>query len=140
MPAAFPKPTPVVRERKPLRRTSRLRAKRWGIRPRRPRRLDGPGSDPARLDWVRAQPCVLLRWRLWPCEGRTEAHHAGRKPGVALKAGDETTVPLCRRHHRQVTDHTGPFAKQTREAMRVLQDEWIAETTARYLGHGGRRG
>jgi hypothetical protein len=74
------------------------------------------------------------------CYGRIEAHHAGKNPGMGMKAPDDTTVPLCVRHHREITDHTGPFLTMFRAELRDLQDRWVAETTARYLSHGGRRG
>ena len=143
---AFPKPVrPEKAPRKPLARKSRLRAKRWGIRPKRTRRLDRAGSDIARLDWVRQQPCILLGvlGRAAGCQGRTEAHHAGKNPGVGMKASDDTAVPLCSLHHRQITNHTGPFkagSALASEGLRALQDGWIAETQARYLSAGSRRG
>jgi len=94
-----PKPEPRQKERKPL------RAKRWGIRQRRPRRLDTAQSNPAFLAWVHGEPCCLAGPR---CEGRIEAHR-------------------------------GPFAGMSREALRTLQDEWIAATFGRWLSHGSRR-
>jgi hypothetical protein len=135
-----PKPEPRAKApRKPLARKARLRAKSW-MKRRRPRRLERAGSDVARLDWTRSQPCLL-----WgpECQGRTEAHHAGKNPGVGMKASDDTAVPLCSLHHRQITNHTGPFkagSALAAEGLRALQDGWIAETQAKYLGHGGRRG
>jgi hypothetical protein len=127
---AFPKPEA---KRAPLRAGQH---RRKYIRARRPKRLDRAGSDIARLDWTRAQPCML-----WgpECQGRSEAHHAGKNPGVGMKAGDATAVPLCGRHHRQITDKTGRFRSMSREEMRDLQDEWVADAQARYLSAGNRR-
>ena len=122
----------------PLKRRSQLRPKRWGIKPRRPRRLDKPQSDPARLAWVREQVCTLGA-QGYICGGRTEAAHEGRKPGLALKCPDAQTIPLCQTHHRQWTDHTGVFKGWTKEQRRAWAEERIAETTARYLSHGNRR-
>lgn len=140
-------------KRTPLQRRTRLRPKRWGVRPRRPRRLDKPQSDPERLAWVREQLCAA--W--FPpyetgedaigftttvyahCYGRTEACHEGRTPGMALKCPDAETMPMCSSHHRQWTDHTGIFKGWTKEQRRTWADERIAETTARYLSHGNRR-
>lgn len=141
----FPKPVAKAKTPKPLRRTSRLEAtatlKRSRIKRRRPRRLDRAGSDIARLDWVRGEVCMVFRdaGHSAKCEGRIEAHHAGKNPGVAMKAGDDTAVPLCRKHHRQLTDHSGSFRAFDRAYMRAIQDRWIAETQSRYLSHGGRR-
>lgn len=124
----------------PLKRRTRLRAKRWGIRPRRPRRLDKPQSDPARLDWVRMQQCAVApRTGFARCNGLTEACHEGRKPGMAMKCPDAETMPMCTLHHRQWTDHTGLFKGWTKEQRRTWADERIAETTARYLSHGNKR-
>jgi hypothetical protein len=131
-----PKPERREKERKPLRRSSRLQAKRWGIKPRRARRLDTAQSNPAFLAWVHGESCCLAGPR---CAGRIEAHHAGRKPGMALKAPDDTCVPLCTRHHDELTTHRGAFAGMSREALRALQDEWIAATYGRWLSHGARR-
>lgn len=136
MTPAFPKPEPRVRERKRLRTKTQLRAKRWGIKARSPRRLDRPGSEPAFLAWVRTERCCVGSRS---CSGRIEAHHAGKNPGVGLKAPDNTAVPLCQHHHRQITDHSGMFKGLGREALRVLQDRWVGETYARYLSAGGRR-
>lgn len=134
---AIPKPTPrPKRPRKGLRRGKPLRAKRWGIKPRRPRRLDTAQSNPAFLSWVHGEPCCLASER---CKGRIEAHHAGRKPGMALKAADDTCVPLCTQHHGELTARRGAFAGMRREALRALQDDWVAATFGRYLAHGSRR-
>lgn len=131
-----PKPKP---RKKPLRPGQHRRT--W-MRAKRPRRLDGPGSDPARLDWVRTQQCALgvtLFSARQHCAGRTEACHEGRKPGMAMKCSDAETIPLCQAHHRQWTDHTGHFAGWSKEARRTWADHHIAETTARYLSAGSRR-
>lgn len=132
----FPRPVPRKKERKPLRRTARLRATRWGIKPRRPRRLDTPQSNPLFVAWVHGEPCMMASDR---CEGRIEAHHAGRKPGMGLKAPDDTCVPLCSRHHGDLTNHRGAFAGMSREALRALQDDWVASTYGRFLSHGSKR-
>jgi len=126
----FPKPVRPEKEHKPLRR------KAW-MKRRAPRRLDTAQSNPAYLAFVHEQPCCLAGPR---CSGRIEAHHAGRKPGLALKAHDDTCVPLCTRHHDELTTRRGVFSGMSREALRALQDEWIGATRSRYLSHGGRRG
>jgi hypothetical protein len=122
-----PQPKPVSRPKAPRKPMAR----------RLPRRLFTAQNDEARKAWVRTQVCNLVSSGF--CDGPTEAHHAGKKPGMGMKADDSTTVPLCRRHHRLITDHAGPFTGMTRAKLRELQDKWIAETTARYLAHGSRR-
>lgn len=88
---------------------------------RRPREFD-------RMAWIRTQPCVIrtesaqwwatrgsaMMWRGGDvsgdrCEGTIEAHHAGIR-GVGQKALDDTVVPLCSHHHRDLTDRRGLFA------------------------------
>jgi len=102
----FPKPTRVAKARKPLKRSY--------MRRKSPRRLKRAGSDPAYLVWVRRQSCALFA-RCTEiegpfCEGRIHAHHAGRRPGVGMKAPDDTAIPLCEKHHRAWHDMTGIFA------------------------------
>jgi hypothetical protein len=141
MSVAFPKPTPVVRVRKRLRTKTPLRRTRWGIRPRRPRRLDGPGSDPARLAAVRLLPCALLKLHsTHRCEGRIEACHEAKKPGVGMKCPDSGTMPMCTLAHGWWTRHTGFFKNWPKAKRRTWADERIAEATALLLSHGGRRG
>jgi hypothetical protein len=137
---AFPKPVARPKERTPWRRTSRLQAKRWGIRPRRPRRLDGPGSDPARLSWIHTQRCLLVAFDPGHrCEGVIEAAHEGKKPGVAMKCPDSETVPFCSFAHQQWQKHKGFFRCWPKAQRREWMDARIAETTARYLSTGNRR-
>lgn len=142
MTVAFPKPEPRVKERKPLRAKTRLRPRRWGIRPKRIRRLDGPGADIAFLDWVRGEACVASAANGIDDNhhGRTEAHHAGKNPGIGMKAPDRTAIPLCSKHHAELTAKRGTFRLFAREALRDWQDCRSAETLSRYLSHGGRHG
>jgi hypothetical protein len=108
-------------------------------RKRRPRRLSRAGSDPAYLAWVRTQYCAvgISTWRAYVCEGTIHAHHAGRRPGVAMKAPDDTAIPLCSKHHRQWHDGTGVFAPFTKLQRFAWSQRAIADTQGRYSG--GRR-
>ncbi len=56
-----------------------------------------------------------------------------------MKCPDAATMPMCSRHHREWTDHTGVFKGWMKEQRREWADARIAETTARYLSHGARR-
>jgi hypothetical protein len=135
--------------RSPLKRQTPLRAKRWGIKPRRPRRLSGPGADPARMGFVAELPCVGVNFRtpnggrialLHRCEGRIEVCHEGRTgKGIGTRCPDSETIPMCTWLHRQWTEHRGWFAGWTKETRRAWADARIAETTALYLSHGSRR-
>ena len=74
--------------------------------------------------FVKAQRCCM--WMQDPCEGPTEAHHAGER-GMGQKAHDETCVPLCTKHHRGLHDANGIFkrwTKKIRKAWVARQIEW----------------
>lgn len=51
------------------------------------------------LDFVRSKPCCAC-----PKAGPSEAHHLthAQPKAKALKAGDQFTVPLCTKHHREL--------------------------------------
>ena len=116
----FPKPQKRVKARKPLRRT---RMKR-----RPPRRLRKPGSDPAYLDFVRSLPCAVKGI----CTGSIHAHHAGRRPGVSMKAPDDTAIPLCAAHHDAWHSATGVFFGLTKMQRFAWAVQAIADTQGRY--------
>lgn len=59
--------------------------------------------------------------------GPVQAHHAGRKPGTALKADDSTCIPLCDAHHRQWHDANGVFKGWTKAERRMWADAAIAD-------------
>ncbi len=124
---------------KPLKRSTPLRAKRWGIATKPPRRLSRPGSDPAYLRWIRTLPCCVAEMEgAGPCEGRMEANHAGRKPGMGLKCSDHETLAKCSRHHRMWTDHAGVFAGWTKEERRAWADVEILWTWRQWTRGGGK--
>jgi hypothetical protein len=62
-----------------------------------------PQRDPAYLNFVREQPCLVFR-----CGQRTEVHHAKRdwQPvsdgGGSKKGSDYCAVSLCRAHHMEL--------------------------------------
>ena len=56
--------------------------------------------------FVRHLPCAARE--LGRCEGHVEADHAGRR-GVGQKAGDDTCIPLCAKHHRERQSFSGDF-------------------------------
>lgn len=112
----------------------RVKVKRKSMARRLPRRLFTAQNDEARKAWVRTQLCCVREGWMWKdgCAGRTEAAHEGRKPGLAMKCPDSQTIPMCREHHRQWTEHTGVFTGWTKDERRVWADARIEETTARY--------
>jgi hypothetical protein len=82
-------------------------------------------KDPEYLERVRALPCPLAWTRT--CWGRIEAHHAGKHPGVGMKAHDWTAIPLCTAHHRAWHRHEGPFDGWDKDKRRSWSDEQIAK-------------
>jgi hypothetical protein len=64
------------------------------------------------------------------CGGDIEANHAGEKPGVGLKAPDDTCIPMCNLHHRDWTDHNGLFRYWARNERRARADKMIDATRA----------
>lgn len=51
------------------------------------------GKDPAYLDWIRRQGCMICG------SARVEAAHVGLR-GMSQKCPDREAVPLCAVHHR----------------------------------------
>lgn len=96
---------------KPLRRTR--------LRPRSKRKAP---RDFAFMLWVKQQPCLLAGDQsAGECRGPIHAHHAGARPGVSMKAPDDTCIPLCERHHDDWHSCRGAF-DVTKDARR----EWAA--------------
>lgn len=140
--------TPLRRGTKPLRRSTRLRA-RGNTKYRRRER------DFAYMGWVKRQPCILralplrdfaltlaarlagkllfkrdvILWCWTPCEGPVEADHQGAR-GMGQKADDRTCVPMCSSHHKQRHAHNGAFKHLTRDELRAWRTEAIARTQA----------
>jgi hypothetical protein len=64
------------------------------------------------------------------CSGPIEADHAGRR-GLSRKADDRTCIAICRLHHRQRTDFSGPFKTWDQAQMRTFLEDaitWHTET------------
>lgn len=115
---------------KPLRRRARLR-------PRSRSKRKAP-RDFAYMLWVKQQPCMLTGDPLaGECRGPVHAHHAGTRPGVAMKAPDATCIPLCERHHDDWHACRGLF-DATKEARRAWADWAIEATQDRHHALTGR--
>lgn len=85
-------------------------------------------KDPKRLAWARALPCCLFHSTdFGPCQGPVEAHHP-TGAGLALKADDSKSYPLCRRHHRDRHDATGAFHDMDKATRKL----WEAEMVEKY--------
>lgn len=143
-----PKPTLRIKEPKRLQAIGKKKAariaageerpgmKRSRIKPKPPRRLDGPGSDPGRLEYARAQLCVGAA--CFPdhiCIGDVQASHernpmGGLPTGMGRKEPDYLTTSKCAELHRQWTDHAGVFRGWSNERRHVWMAERITETQA----------
>lgn len=115
----------------PLKRRSRLVTRtplaRTAMR-RKPTRAK-PGEDPAYLERVRGLACCARALSdKYRCSGATQAHHAGERPGVAMKCDDRETHSFCVRHHDDWHAARGPFREWTRARRRAWSDEMIART------------
>lgn len=90
-------------------------------------------DNPAYLDAVAGLGyCCVGRFfgRTAECSGRIDPHHAGRRPGMGLRAPDDTAIPCCRWHHRALERLFGPFHGWERAELEVWREERIAETRA----------
>ena len=82
--------------------------------------------DPGYLQWVRELPC-------YHC-GKTPAGCAHHRTGagMARRASDYETIPLCHGCHMAFHDRRGDFRDMTKARAREWQDEAIAQTRARF--------
>lgn len=92
------------------------------------------GESPDYLMFVRCQPCRM--WMNDPCEGKVEAHHAGRDRGLSQRAHDSTAIPLCHKHHRNWHDASGPFRHFKKRDRRAWADRQVAWTRAQWTAEG----
>ena len=88
----------------------------------------------AYLKHVRSFPCLV-------CGQQAEAHHMthAQPRGVALKTGDQFTVPLCHPHHMDL--HQSPISESVWWALNGINpQEWAKENYERYSKSAGERG
>lgn len=87
-------------------------------------------EDPAHLVLVRTLACCAplignpRADRHW---GDVEAHHE-TGAGLALKADDHRSMPLCKRHHGDFHRLCGVFANWTKRTLKAWQREMVAAT------------
>lgn len=87
-------------------------------------------KDAKYLRWIRMQPCIFEGDA---CDGPVCAHHA-TGAGLARKADDRHTMPLCHAHHMQRHDHTGVFYKLTKAERKQWEAEMVEKYQALYDG------
>jgi hypothetical protein len=89
----------------------------------RHKRKPRPGLDDRRyLDFIRRQPCCAPA-----CVARPPSHaHHITGAGMALKADDKDTMPLCARHHSELHELRGAF-RVTRSERLIWQCQQISK-------------
>jgi hypothetical protein len=91
------------------------------------------GEAPEYVAWIRHRQCCAPGAPRG-CVGIVQAHHAGKNPGMRLKAHDETCIPLCAQHHCDIDSMSGPFRAMTGPELRDWQDQQIRQHRQAYRG------
>lgn len=90
-------------------------------------------KDPAYLSFIRSLPCCApdakrgfpwVRDTASHCKGAIEAHHQTGS-GLALKAPDRWSMPLCQRHHRAFHDARGVFSHWDKARRKEWQKQMV---------------
>lgn len=89
-----------------------------------PKRSPSEGGDERYLDFIRSLLCCAPGPRACHAPAPQHPHHS-TGAGLALKAPDRETMPLCWHHHRAFHDGNGPFEHMTREDRRLWQEEMV---------------
>jgi hypothetical protein len=113
-----------VKRGAPMLRKTPLRAKRWGLRPRSPRRLTRRAADAPYLRFVRLLACCSCG-RPAPSEASHVTLSANQK-GTGMKVSDAQCVPHCRRCHREFEERRGRFAGWSRQERWSQAAAWVA--------------
>ncbi len=105
-------------KRSALRRKTPLNPKR--SKPRRTEQV----RDREYLDAVKrhGECCAVDLANAGRCWGPIDPHHTQRG-GAGLKGSDHAVIPLCRKHHGNIEDLSGPFKGWNR----ARRDSWTAE-------------
>lgn len=91
-------------------------------------------ADPLRMDTPAAVLSLWFGREVDFCSGHVEAHHAGEH-GMGAKADDDTCIPLCSSHHRDLTDRRGVFAGWPPRSLKAWELAAVAHYQARYAEH-----
>jgi hypothetical protein len=129
--------TALSRGRKPLRRTTRLRARGNTKYRRRERdvprmlfvkRLACTVRDLSPISFI-TDPARAAAAKITLCSGPVEADHMGAR-GIGQKAEDDTCAPVCQGHHSERHAHAGEFFQLNREELRAWRAEAIERARA----------
>jgi hypothetical protein len=96
--------------------------------------------DVDRMRWIKLQPCCAhtIGLDVGSCDGVTEADHAGGYDdgrGVSHKSTDDTTIPLCSRHHREPGLGAILFGRVGVGELRTWRNRMIEYFRTRYAEH-----
>ena len=106
--------TAIKRKARPNARNPKRKARNW----------ERAYGSPARVEWVKSQPCLVCR------DTPSENAHT-RSGGTGRKADADTIVPLCSRCHGELHRvGTGPFQDcygiNLAERARAIAQQWDA--------------
>lgn len=92
-----------------------------------------PARDPAYLEWIRGEYCLIgmLRGSEGCSPAITEAAHVGDR-GLRQKCPDAEAIPLCARHHRTAPDAHHRLGRKFWEHHGLDRKQIIRELWARY--------
>lgn len=93
-----------------------------------------PLKDPARLEWIRQQPCLISTILGEKQEGPTEAAHVGDR-GLGRKCPDSQTIPLSRKYHTQGPLSHHRLGKSFWAVWRLDREETIRRFQKLYAAH-----
>lgn len=83
------------------------------------------GEDREYLELVRSLRCCAPACSKTPCE----AHHPRvGVVGMGKRGNDNTAIPLCTEHHRDLHGLSGPFKAWDGRSLREWQQDRIADT------------
>lgn len=95
--------------------------------------------DPVFKAWVKTQRCRMHMQD--PCVDGfgVDPHHAGKKPGMGMKADDGTCIPMCRKHHRAWHDLAPLFRRMSREQRDAWRERQIDFTQKGFADDWGAK-
>lgn len=118
----------MLRQKTPLKRKAPLRRTAMKKRPKR-RKVTVQGK--AYMAWVASLPCSVLNLH---CKGRITAHHCQGHEwrGMAQKASDFDTIPLCEGHHLFGKFSIESMGRHPWEALHGSQHQHLAKTKEKH--------